>query len=96
VTNKVGSPQLVGWLAPPVVAALTLVPAGVARRRWTAVGAGVLGIAALTQVVFPFGSELVVSGDPLLTTVLAVRNAGLVAVLVVALVTLRRLTRAAA
>lgn len=96
VTNKVGSPQLVGWLAPPVVAALTLVPTGPARRRWTAVGAGVLGIAALTQVVFPLGSDAVVRGDALLGSVLAVRNAGLVAVLVVALAGLRRLTRPAA
>ncbi len=90
VANKVGSPQLVGWLAAPVVVALTT---AAPQRAWTAVGAGVLTIAALTQVVFPFGADGVVSGDPVVSVVLAVRNAGLVVLLVVAL---RRLARAAA
>ena len=99
VLNKVGSPQLVGWLAAPVVVALTTEApvAGaqdpVRHRRWTVVAGGVLGIAALTQVVFPVGADGVTSGDPLFTAALAVRNVGLVALLAVAL---GRLARAAA
>ncbi|WP_298455009.1 hypothetical protein [uncultured Cellulomonas sp.] len=81
VVNAVGSPQLVGWLAAPVAVALTVAPE---RRAWTRVAAGVLVLAALTQVVFPFGADGVVTGDPLFTAALVLRNAGLVVLLVVA------------
>ena len=96
MTNKVGSPQLIGWLAAPVVVALTLrrpAAGDGSDPGWRTTGAGVLAIAALTQVVFPWGATAVVTSEPVVTAVLAVRNAGLVVLLVVAL---RRLTRAAA
>ncbi len=90
VVNKVGSPQFVGWLAPPVVAALT-----VARDRpgWTWPAGGVLVVAGLTQLVFPLGADGVVTGDPWATAALVARNVGLVALLAVAV---RRLSRPAA
>ena len=81
VANKVGSPQFVAWLAAPVVAALA------ARRAGAAPAAGVaLGVAALTQVLFPWGYEGLVAGAPGTAAVLAARNAGLVALLAIGLV----------
>lgn len=77
VFNKVGSPQYVGWLAAPVVVALAL---GLPRWRTTAVL--VLGIAAATQVVFPWSYDLILSGVPGATLVLVGRNVALVVLLV--------------
>ena len=96
VANKVGSPQFVGWLAPPVAVALTTAaraPAATTLGAWRRAAVGVLVIAALTQVVFPFGADGLVTGDPAVTAALAARNAGLVVLLVVAL---RRVSRPAA
>ncbi len=87
VANKVGSPQFVAWLAAPVVVALV---AGAGRGvgpAWPRVAAALtLVVAALTQVVFPWGYSAFVAGDPLVTGALAVRNAGLHALLVLAVV----------
>ncbi|QTE29304.1 glycosyltransferase 87 family protein [Pengzhenrongella sicca] len=97
VVNKVGSPQYIGWLAPPIVVALAargahaggadpdgadasggLTSSPAALRR---VAAGVLVIAALTQVVFPTAYPALLAGSPAVTAVLALRNVGLVALL---------------
>jgi hypothetical protein len=83
VTNKVGSPQFVGWLAAPVAVALTVAP-GPGRRAWTRVGAAVLVTAALTQLVFPVAADALPTGDPAATAVLVLRNLALVAVAVAA------------
>ncbi|WNB85819.1 hypothetical protein [Cellulomonas sp. ATA003] len=96
VVNAVGSPQLVGWLAAPVAVALTVAPD---RRAWAPAAAGVLTLAALTQVVFPWGADGVVGGDPWVTAALVARNLGLVALLVGALRAVggpRRVSRPAA
>ena len=88
VANKVGSPQYVGWLAPPVAVALATLtapadggparlPAAVAR-----LAGAVLVIAALTQVVFPLAYTFLLGSNPLVTVVLVARNAGLVALLI--------------
>jgi hypothetical protein len=88
VANKVGSPQYIGWLAPPVAVALATrtaptdggparVPAAVAR-----LASAVLVIAALTQVVFPLGYTSLLANNPLVALVLVARNAGLVALLI--------------
>ncbi|WP_407345405.1 glycosyltransferase 87 family protein [Pengzhenrongella phosphoraccumulans] len=89
VVNKVGSPQYVGWLAPPVAVALAL------RSTWPddAVGArsraavprvagAVLLIAALTQLIFPLAYNSLLSGGVLISGVLVVRNLLLLALLV--------------
>ncbi|MCL3859690.1 hypothetical protein [Actinotalea sp. K2] len=82
VANKVGSPQLVGWLAAPVVVMLHRThddPPVAADRRVVAVL--VLGAAGLTQVLFPWGYPSLLAGDPWATGVLVVRNLMLVVVL---------------
>ncbi|GHS88463.1 hypothetical protein AGMMS50218_12360 [Actinomycetota bacterium] len=83
VFNKVGSPQFIGWLAPPVVVGLALRGPG-----WRTPAMLVLVIAALTQIVFPIGYDGVLGGAPVVTAVLATRNVLLVALLVL---TTRRL-----
>ena len=55
-----------------------------------------LGAAGLTQLVFPWGYLWLLSGDPLVTAVLVARNAVLVALLVVVVSGMVRLTREAA
>ncbi|VEH36546.1 glycosyltransferase 87 family protein [Cellulomonas fimi] len=77
VFNKVGTPQYVGWLAPPVAVALALRLPGWRVTAWT-----VAGVAAATQVVFPWGYDQVLAGEPLVTAVLAARNVALVVLLV--------------
>lgn len=77
VFNKVGSPQYVGWLAPPVAVALALRLPGWRVTAWT-----VAGVAAATQVVFPWGYDDVLGGGLLVTSVLAARNVALVVLLV--------------
>ncbi len=49
VTNKVGSPQYVSWLAPVVVYGIVI-----ARKRFARPALLALGIALLTQVIFPY------------------------------------------
>jgi hypothetical protein len=92
VANKVGSPQLLTWLAAPVAVLLTA--GGGPGRRWSrAIAALVLGAAALTQLVFPWGYLRLLASDPLVVAVLVARNALLLALLVVAVWGLARLTR---
>lgn len=80
--NKVGSPQFVTWLAAPVVVAL----AAHGRRAawWRAAAVVALVVAALTQAVFPWGYEALVAGSAEVALALAARNAGLLALLVIA------------
>ncbi|GIG29595.1 hypothetical protein [Cellulomonas marina] len=73
VTNKVGSPQYVGWLAAPVAVALT-----VGLPRWGRTAAVLLGTAAATQVVFPWVYTSITQGAVAGTLVLAARNVALV------------------
>jgi hypothetical protein len=93
VTNKVGSPQFVAWLAAPVVLGLVLsrrggpsfvLPAGLA-----------LGIAVLTQVIYPWRYDDLLGLDPALLVVITLRNAAEVVLLGVALVQLWRAGSAA-
>jgi uncharacterized membrane protein len=78
VFNKVGSPQFVGWLAPPVVVALAL-----RLRGWDVTAVLVLVVAGLTQIVFPTGYDSLLGGDAVVTVALVLRNVLLVALLVV-------------
>ncbi|WP_421735214.1 hypothetical protein [Cellulomonas sp.] len=87
VFNKVGSPQYMGWLAPPVAVALALRLPGWRTTAWL-----VLGIAGATQVVFPWFYDEVILGGPGVTLVLAARNVALVVLLVHTVVALVRRT----
>ena len=77
VFNKVGSPQYIGWLAPPVAVALAL-----RLPRWRTPAVLVAVIAGLTQVLFPWGYDGMLLGHPLNTLVLVARNVLLVVLLV--------------
>jgi hypothetical protein len=85
VTNKVGSPQFMSWLAPSVAVALAL-----GRPWWGRTALTLLGVAAATQWVYPWWYGDVVSGWPFATLVLAARNVTVVVLLVVAVVHLVR------
>ena len=85
VFNKVGSPQYIGWLAPPVAVALALRLPGWRTTAWLT-----LGTAAATQIVFPWFYSQVVSGGPGVTLTLAARNVALVVLLVHTVVALVR------
>jgi hypothetical protein len=89
VTGKVLSPQYVLWLLPTAVAGL-VVADGRVMRLWVA---GLLVVAALTQVVFPttYGAVTTGLGAPPWVPVLALalRNAVMLALLVVAVLRLR-------
>jgi hypothetical protein len=98
VTNKVGSPQFVAWLAPPVVLGLVLArrggapgaaPAG--ARPPASLPAGIaVGIAALTQVIYPWEYQALLGVEPWMLVLITVRNAAEVVLLAVALVQLWR------
>ena len=85
VFNKVGSPQYIGWLAPPVAVALALRLPGWRTTAWL-----VLGTAGATQVVFPWFYAEVVSGGTGATLTLAARNVALVVLLVHTVIALVR------
>ncbi len=74
VLNKVGSPQFMCWLAAPVAVALALGLPG-----WRRTGAAVLGIAAATQVFFPWLYSGIPAGAVGTTLVLVARNVAVLA-----------------
>ncbi|QCB92434.1 glycosyltransferase 87 family protein [Cellulomonas shaoxiangyii] len=85
VGNKVGSPQFMTWLAPPVAVALAL-----RRPWWGRTAVTVAAVALATQVVYPWWYLDVLEGVPGTTLLLAARNVGLVVLLVVSVVHLVR------
>ncbi|PZR52192.1 hypothetical protein DNL40_13045 [Xylanimonas oleitrophica] len=90
VFNKVGSPQFVAWIGPPVAAALALAGPG-ARRLWSPPALGVLAVALATQVLYPLAYGPFLAGEPWMVAVAALRNVGLVVLLVGAVWQLGRL-----
>src|SRR5690606_17384301 len=109
VTNKVGSPQFLTWLAPPVAAALAaprtrrggpgrsrmeVRPPGPRLLGWRGVAVVLLVMAGLTQLLFPHGYLDLVTGDTVLAGVLPVRNLLTVVVFVAAAGALVPLLRA--
>ena len=71
--NKVGSPQFVSWLAVPIVLGIATRIAGTGRSFRTP-AAIVLAIAGLTQLIYPYLYNALLSLDPLMLVVLSGRN----------------------
>lgn len=90
-TNKVGSPQYIGWFAVPVV--WGLVAGRGSAWRFLPVAAAMLPMAFLTQLVYPAYYDQVLAVQPWILVVLSLRNAIEVAVLVWAVVVLVRMWR---
>jgi hypothetical protein len=89
VFNKVGSPQFVLWIAAPVV--LGIVTQG---KRFRAPAILALGIAAVTQFIYPFGYDGLLVLQPGMVLVLTVRNLALVVLFGLAVRMVWRLGRA--
>lgn len=94
VTNKVGSPQYEGWLAVPVILGLVLAREGGRSFAVPAVLSGV--VAALTQVIYPWGYDALVLAERWMVLVITARNGLLAALLVVAVAGVVRAGREAA
>ena len=88
VFNKVGSPQFVLWIAAPVV--LGIVSQG---RRFLAPAVLALVIAAVTQIIYPFGYDALLVLQPGMLVVLTLRNAALVVLFAMAVRMVWRLRR---
>ena len=91
VTNKVGSPQYVGWFAVPVV--WGLIAGAPSARRFLLPATTALVAAIATQMVYPAYYDRILALDPPMLVVLSVRNALEIGLLVWAMVTLARLSR---
>lgn len=89
VFNKVGSPQYLCWLIPPLVLGLVI-----DRRRWALPAVVALAAALLTQAVYPVLYNGILSPALVPVVVLTLRNAVLVALFVWMLIRLIRLVRA--
>ena len=85
VLNKVGSPQYMTWLIAPVVVGLAI-----DRRRWLPPAVVTVVILALTQWLFPFAYDWLLTLWPAAVWLLVVRNAMLVALFVWMVVRLAR------
>ncbi|MDR7383616.1 glycosyltransferase 87 family protein [Promicromonospora iranensis] len=89
VFNKVGSPQFIAWIGPPVAAAIALgTRSQGTRRTWFLPALGTLVVARLTMEIYPLRYGEFLGGWPLATSIGALRNALLVALLVGAIVRL--------
>lgn len=88
-TNKVGSPQYVGWFAVPIV--WGLVAGRPSARRFLPIAVAALPMALLTQIVYPGFYDQVLTVQPWVLVVLTLRNALEVALLVWSVVALVRL-----
>lgn len=81
VFNKVGSPQFVAWIGPPLAAAIALAGPGT-RRLWGPPAVGVLLAALGTQIVYPVAYGEFLGGQPAMVVVEGLRNLALVVLLV--------------
>ncbi|KQV06842.1 glycosyltransferase 87 family protein [Leifsonia sp. Root112D2] len=89
VFNKVGSPQYMLWLVPPIAVGLVW-----HVRQWRVPAILMIAIAALTTLVFPILYVPLTNGDALAASVLLARNLLLIMLLGWAIWRLVRLTRA--
>jgi hypothetical protein len=83
VFNKVGSPQFMVWLSAPII--LGIVTQG---RRFFLPAIMAFVMAGLTQIIYPIAYDWVLGLDPLMLTVLTVRNLLTVSLLVLAVIML--------
>ncbi len=88
-TNKVGSPQYIGWFAVPIV--WGLVAGRPSARRFLPVAVAAIPMALLTQVIYPGFYDQVLTVQPWILVVLTLRNVLEVAVLVWSVVAIVRL-----
>jgi hypothetical protein len=79
VFNKVGSPQFMVWLSAPII--LGIATQG---RRFFLPAMMVFVMGALTQIIYPIAYDWVIGLDPVMLTVLTVRNLLTVSLLVIA------------
>lgn len=85
VFNKVGSPQFISWLAPPLIVATAL-----RLPRWRIASLATFAVAASTQAFFPWFYDGIPAGSTWPTIFLATRNVLLVALTVLTLIQLVR------
>ncbi len=78
VFNKVGSPQFVAWIGPPVAVALATLPAGRALRAWWPPALGIVLVAYGTYLVYPVAYGPFLDGATWMIVVEALRNLALV------------------
>jgi len=90
VFNKVGSPQYMTWIIPPLMMGLVI-----DRRRWW--GPALLGLATalVTQAVYPLMYAGLLNAGALPATLLTLRNALFVVLLVWAVARVARVPRRA-
>lgn len=94
VFNKVGSPQFIAWIGPPVAAAIALgTRSQGTRRTWFLPALGTVIAARLTMEIYPLQYGEFLGGWPLATSIGAVRNLLLVALLIGAIVRLVQVSR---
>jgi hypothetical protein len=92
VFNKVGSPQFIAWIGPPVAAAIALGSRTQGTRRtWFVPAVGTLIVARLTMEIYPLRYGEFLGGWTFATSVGALRNALIVALLVGAVIRLAQL-----
>jgi hypothetical protein len=82
VFNKVGSPQFVAWIGPPVAVALATLPAGRPLRWWWPPALGMVLVAYGTYLVYPVAYGPFLGGETWMVVVEALRNLALVALMV--------------
>jgi len=77
VFNKVGSPQYQLWLVAPVILGLAI-----GAKKWGVPTYFVLGLALLTQLVYPVFYSNLIATEPFAVAILGARNLGLIVLLV--------------
>ncbi|WP_402468615.1 glycosyltransferase 87 family protein [Isoptericola aurantiacus] len=81
VFNKVGSPQFVSWVGPPVAVALAAAPPGRSLRWWWPPALGMVLVAYETYLVYPVAYGPFLGGETWMVVVEALRNLALVVLL---------------